>query len=105
MYPFGSNRGSDALCLSQDERTALHTACLFRSLEAVRALLDSGASARIPDIFGETPLLLAVRNIGEDENCAVQAEIVKALLEVNCRINLRNAVRRSCAALPSKAQR
>ena len=68
----------------------LHRAVRTRSLPAVRALLDGGASLRQPNGSGSTPLHLAVQNTGRGGSGSSQARqqqdaIIRLLLERGAR--------------------
>ena len=53
----------------QDHRgfTALHYACIYRNEEAIRKLLDAGASLNLQDAFGKLPLQYYLREITPDD--------------------------------------
>jgi ankyrin repeat protein len=66
--------------------TALHRAVRTRCAEAVKALLDAGADARLKNLPGSTPFHLAVQNTGRGGSGseiakAAQGEIIRAFLE------------------------
>ena len=47
---------------AQDGRTALHQACLAGNLYAAELLIENGASVRVADAQGNTPLHVAASN-------------------------------------------
>jgi len=84
--------GADPNALDSSGVAPLHRAVRTRSLAAVRALLDGGASARQPNKAGSTPLHLAVQTTGRGGSGSPraheqQAAIVKLLLERGARVS------------------
>lgn len=77
--------GADPLAVDNSGVAPLHRAIRRRSLSAVRALLDGGASVGQRNRSGSTPLHLAVQNTGASGSGSAaaheqQAEIIKLLL-------------------------
>ena len=82
--------GADPIAVDKSGVAPLHRAIRMRSLAAVRALLDGGASVGQRNRSGSTPLHLAVQNTGasgsgSDAAHEQQAEIIKLLLERGAR--------------------
>lgn len=78
--------GADPNALDGGGVAPLHRAVRTRSVAAVRALLDGGANARLPNRAGSTPLHLAVQTTGRGGSGSLQAReqqagIVRLLLE------------------------
>jgi Ankyrin repeats (3 copies)/Ankyrin repeat len=88
--------GADPNAKDKGEVTPLHRAVRTRSAAAVRALLATGANARLPNATGSTPLHLAVQDTGRGgsgspEARAQQREIIGLLLAHGARPGDRNA--------------
>lgn len=78
--------GTDPNALDRSGVAPLHRAVRTRSLPAVRALLDGGASPVLPNKSGSTPLDLATRTTGRGGSGSAhakeqQAGIIKLLME------------------------
>src|SRR5207247_8020037 len=78
--------GADPSAVDSAGVAPMHRAVRTRSLAAVRALLDGGASSRQPNKAGSTPLHLAVQTTGRGGSGSPQAReqqagIVRLLLE------------------------
>ena len=87
--------GADPIAVDKSGVAPLHRAIRRRSLPAVRALLDGGASVGQRNRSGSTPLHLAVQNTGasgsgSDAAHEQQAEIIKLLLERGARLTDRD---------------
>ena len=83
--------GVDPNALDSAGVTPLHRAVRTRSLAAVRALLDGGASARRPNKAGSTPLHLAVQTTGRGGSGSPHAReqqggIIRLLLERGAKV-------------------
>jgi ankyrin repeat protein len=87
--------GADPISVDKSGVAPLHRAVRRRSLSAVRALLEGGASAGQRNRSGSTPLHLAVQNTGasgsgSDTAREQQAEIIKLLLEHGAKLTDRD---------------
>ena len=83
--------GANPNALDSSGVAPLHRAVRTRSLAAVRALLDGGASSRQPNTRGSAPLHLAVQTTGRGRSGSLQAReqqagIVRLLLERGARV-------------------
>jgi ankyrin repeat protein len=83
--------GADPNAVDDDGVAPLHRAVRTKSLLAVRALLDGGASSRQRNKAGSTPLHLAVQNTGRGGSGSPQAReqqagIIRLLLERGAKV-------------------